>query len=122
MKIVVYDFETYEAITFISVPHWREMGMQPGEPINIPIEPPRTPVAIGRSAMPPPDFEFHYVTLRFEWFRLRNSPERLWFAFVHNAESALLLRSIFLPGQSREVRARVDMGFAKGYMQALSDI
>jgi hypothetical protein len=122
VKIVVYDFETYEAITFISVPNWRDMGMQPGEPINVPITPPPEPVAVGRYRREaPPDFSISYVTLRFEWFRLRNSPEKLWLAFVNDAESALLLRSIFMPGQHREVRARVDMGYAKGYMQAISD-
>ncbi len=60
---------------------------------------------------------FRTVRITIEPF-IRNR-QRHWFLFTHDEESALLLRSTFLPGQHKEVKMLQDEAFAKGFWRAI---
>ena len=51
--------------------------------------------------------------------RRRHELERHMILFTHNEESALLLKSAFLPGQQAELKLRDRDAFARGVMRAL---
>ena len=42
-----------------------------------------------------------------------------WMLFTNDEESAMLLKSAFLPGQQKEVQMREQQAFAKGFWSAI---
>jgi len=68
----------------------------------------------------PAELKFHRVTIAAEVLRLRDKKHLM--LFTHDEESALLLKSAFLPGQQREVQEVRKHGFAAGFLDALTRV
>ena len=62
-------------------------------------------------------FDIRKVCITIEPFIRRG--QRHWMLFTQDEEAALLLKSTFLPGQHKEVMAREDAAFAKGFWTAI---
>jgi len=104
MRVPIYCGETFEALTIIKVEKWGLKMLDDGRRFLsfAPVMPPRW-----RQADQYADAVMHYESLRtctiqFERLCLRDL--KSWIGVTDDGETALLLRSVFLPGQQSEVR------------------
>jgi hypothetical protein len=97
---------------------WHDVGLPWGSPIRVPIMRPLTLLA----AYADPVIPFPGVSsvlIYFERFRRPNG-SLMVVAFTGDAETALLLNSVFLPGQQRAVRERD--AFSAGFADAIAKV
>ena len=115
MRIVLFDDETMEPLTVLSVPGWAADMMKDGCVYRAPVMEPISMYEYDPRGVKPA--KFRTVSIRLERF-IRREQEH-WFAFTKDAETSLLLRSVFLPGQQREVSYREKEAFSKGLITGM---
>lgn len=120
MRTVVYDHETYEPITVIEVPGSFLAEIESGKRGPILVFPTRPIVSTlaPREDISPTTMAFRTVRLRFEPI-YKGQARILWLATTDDGETALLLRSAFLPGQQHAVQEREQTAFLKGLVIAI---
>jgi len=119
MRAVIYDAEYYEPITVIDIPQDFVREIESGKRDKMLRFPVIKPIlSRGPSECIPCETPTKVVTLRFEpiW---KNSERLMWLVTTQDAESALLLRAAFLPGQRGELNRRLEMAFLNGLMAAV---
>jgi hypothetical protein len=106
MRVPIYCGETFEALTIIKVEKWGLKMLDDGclflrfaPVIRMPPPPPRSVQYAGAEMR---DESVRICTIKFERLRLRDLES--WIGVTDDGETALLLRSVFLPGQQSEVR------------------
>ena len=117
MRVVLYDDETMEPLTAITLPIWMHERLRAGQSIHVPfIEPLRLmgDDPNGPISSPPPRM---FATIWFEEFHRKG--QRHWFCFTRDSENAMKLKSVFLPGQWSEVHKRERDAFNNGVLEAL---
>ena len=124
MRVVVYDAEDMEPITVIQLPgHMREylneiLDGSRGPEITFPLLRPLSAAIV--LAKEPPDLTMApYVRLKFEpiW---KGKGLLMWLCTTRDGETALLLKSVFLPGQQRELNQQREDAFMAGLFAALA--
>jgi hypothetical protein len=101
MRLVIYDDDTMEPITVVSVPWFGEKDIERlGRRLRLSTPPPQELVAFDPG---PPEAPFRapIVELRFEQFVRHGRPS--WMCFTREAELAMLLDPDWLPGQRRRI-------------------
>lgn len=119
MRVVLYDHETYEPITVFDVPGdlMRQAISRQRRTLHVPIFP--TMAAPESSAANVPMMAKNLaITVSFEPIE-KGGRIITWLCTTGDGESALLLRSAFLPGQSRAVNDIEQSAFMRGLMKAL---
>lgn len=124
MRTVIYDAEDMEPITVIDVPRqfMKEIESGKRDPIlHFAVMPPLSSAASFNPTEPPPIQEYRrfYFTIRFEpiW---KGRKRLMWLATTMDGETALLARSIFLPGQQAAVEQERRAAFMRGIMAAMT--
>ena len=122
MRTVIYDAADMEPITVIDVPLSFLREIEAGErgPIlNFAVMPlMRAPGYLAPSATDIQDIKAHSVSIRFE--PIYHGTRRLmWLATTMDGDTALLLKSVFLPGQQRAVNEGRDRAFMRGMLAAM---
>ena len=104
MRVPIYCGETFEALTIIKVEQWGLKMLDDGclflrfAPVmKLPL-----PGLDQYAEAVMRDESLRLCTIQFERLRLRDLNS--WIGVTDDAETALLLRSVFLPGQQSEVR------------------
>jgi len=114
MRVVLYDDGTMEPITVLHLPSWFTTRLAEGERMLVPMVLPLKEVRDGDPIGPIPKTS---VTIWFERFVRKG--QQHWFAFTAEGEDALLCRTVFLPGQQREVQSREKVAFMRGLLGAI---
>lgn len=114
MRVVLYDDETMEPLTVITIPMWAHERLRAGEPIQFPVWRSLLDAPIGPATI---QMELPLVRVWFEEF-LRHG-QRHWFCFTRDGENAIQLRSVFLAGQTPAVLEREREAFSRGLIAAL---
>jgi len=118
MRVVLYDEETLEPLTVLNLPIDPRRLADSGAcrhftfPIPMPFLMTRSEID---ESIPRP---IPVVHIWFEKIEHTHRPP-LWLALTKEVENALLLRSVFLPGQRKEVREEYERGIVDGLMRAL---
>src|SRR4029079_14678508 len=112
MRVGLFDDETMEPLTVLTLPIWAHEILRADEPVTFPI----WTEMHGDFRM----IDVPKVTLWFEQF-VRHG-ECHWFCSTRDSENALKLRSVFLPGQQKEVQRRERDAFLKGLAVMLRDL
>lgn len=121
MRAVIYDAENYEPLTVIDIPQAFVREIESGKRGPVLRFPVRGPVSFGptgRETVPELVMP-RSVTVRFETI-YKGRQRCMWLCTTVDAESALLLRAAFLPGQQGEVNRQLDSAFLKGLLAAVS--
>lgn len=122
MRIVLFDYDTFEPITVCNILDWDALGIPEGSPINVPIMPHTRPIS-NEKYVPSFDHRINFITIRFERFYRRfddyRPSIRTWFAFTNDPQQALLLKAAFLPGQRWETQEISREAFANGFINGL---
>jgi len=106
MRVPIYCGETFEALTIIKVEKWGLEMLDDGcrflrfAPFIKMPPPPLRSVHCSGAVMR--DESVRICTIQF--IRLRLTDLKSWIGVTGDGETALLLRSVFLPGQQSEVR------------------
>lgn len=102
MRVPIYCGETFEALTLIRLEPWALRMLDQGcvylrfaPEVTVSISPRDTADVLMAE-------EITTCTIRFDPLRLRKMAT--WIGVTDDAETALALRSVFLPGQQSEVR------------------
>lgn len=124
MRTVIYDAEDMEPITVIDVPRQFMEEIESGKRgpvLTFAVMPRLTSGDIFDPAEPPSLQETRrcYFTIRFEpiW---KGRKRLMWLATTMDGETALLARSIFLPGQQAAVEQERRVAFMRGLMAAMA--
>jgi hypothetical protein len=104
-----------EPITVIELDGWAEDFLKKHRNIRIPIQ---LPFEIIPCDAPPIRSIIPYVEITAEAF-VRNGEKHLML-FAKDEESALMLKSVFLPGQRKELREAERMAAARGAFEFVS--
>ncbi|KMO41158.1 hypothetical protein [Methylobacterium aquaticum] len=124
MRVVIYDAEDMEPITVIRLPdHMRGyldeiLDGRRGPEITFPVQDPlraRDFLADVSSA----PVQLRVVRLKFEPIR-KGRGLLMWLCTTRDGETALLLKSVFLPGQQRELNHQREDAFMAGLFAALA--
>lgn len=114
MRAVLYSYD-FEPITVIYVPEWARQHMEQHQCFAMAV--------FERLPVRPCDYEApatrSYRIVRIQCERLRRGYRSHWMLFTEDEESALLLRTAFLPGQLGEVQERQREAFSKGFWAAV---
>lgn len=78
------------------------------------------PVSLMPEVLPATEVRFRKLVISAEMF-YRNDKKHLML-FTGDEETALLLRSAFLPGQQRQARDERSAAFARGFLHALTQL
>lgn len=115
LRVVVYDDETMEPITAITLQRWMFERLRDGDSIRIPYYPPVVGQYSGNAKFEPTGPMWAEV-----WFEkfIRHGHEH-WFCFTRDGEHAVRLKSTFLAGQLSEVQRRERDAFSSGVVKAL---
>lgn len=114
MRAVLYT-DDMEPITVVSLPEYARDYLEECGIVNIPVCPPLTSYLEDIEA--PPKITYNVVTIRAE-IMVRNS-RRHTLLFTNDDESALLLKSAFLPGQQATINGIKREEFARGFLEAI---
>lgn len=113
MRAVLYSARDLEPITVIELPDWAVEMLRRHDRIALNVAEPLTAGAL----FDPSTLRFRVVKIWAE--QLRMGHNKTLMVFTNDDETALLLEAAFLPGQQRDVRARVDDARARGFWHAL---
>ena len=114
MRAVLYA-EDFEPITVIELTPFAADHLQQRGMVRLAVQ---TPVQVSSTHTALSDFSFRTVTIHAEL--LRRGKHTHLMLFTQDEESALLLKSAFLPGQHKDVQGREKQAFAQGFISALS--
>lgn len=116
MRAVLYTPD-FEPITALTLDAWMIGFMEREGRVTLPVleEPAVTPAKPEQSVPRP---IFRTVTITAEPLRIRG--QRHMLLFTQDEESALLLKSVFLPGQRRALREAEDDAMAKGVLRGIT--
>jgi len=116
MRVVIYDAEDMEPITVIKLDDRLVMRLRQDRelriPVRLPMRSPTLEMTEARLAGP------RYCCIRFEPI-MKGEDFMMWICTTMDGESALLLRSVFLPGQQASVAREREDAFMQGLMVAL---
>lgn len=116
MRVVLYDDETMEPLTAITLPIWMHERLRAGQMVHVPfIEP--ISLAEQRGDGPLGPMPKMFATIWFEEFHRKGL--RHWLCFTRDSENAMKLKAVFLPGQWSEVHKRERDAFNAGVIEAL---
>lgn len=118
MKIVIYDHETYEPITVVEVHISFLREIESGKRPPSLIFPVLHDLLLQSRAELSSYVKMRTVRINFERI-MKGNRTLLWLAKTEDGETALLLRSAFLPGQNKEVQAREQAAFLGGLLAAV---
>lgn len=113
MQPAVLYTNDMEPVTVVSLPAWAWERLGRGDVIRLEAMEPLRPGALYGADWP----RLRVVAIRGEVIVMRG--KRSLMLFVDDEESALLLKSEFLPGQRREVCHLRDRARATGFLQGL---
>lgn len=124
MRHVIYADQDLEPITVIELDSFCEniLRRHENDHLVIAVMEPLKPFA---TMLPPMEAKMREVRIRAERFvrRRPGRPEqRSLMLFTEDDESALLLKSVFLPGQHREVQQRERDAFVNGLVSAIKGL
>ena len=115
MRAVLYTHDM-EPITVLEIPGEWQVFLETHGQMYLACMPPM------RVTPPDPNepirMDFRQVRITVEKFIRRG--QIYWMLFTQDEESAMLLKSTFLPGQQKEVRMREEEAFARGFWKAVS--
>ncbi len=117
-RAVLYAYDM-EPITVLELDEITMAYLEKREMVSIVAWPEITPESVycdPKEPIKPP--YLREVTICAEFFYRRG--ERHMFLFTQDEDSALILRSVFLPGQRSNLRKVEQAAMAKGFMKALS--
>ena len=117
MRCVLYDYETFEPITVIALPGWAAEMLAERGSITLPAwnSAALNYVGPGKDIEPRVLYAVHVFAEIIIFHR-----QEVLMLFTRDAETSLLLRSVFLSGQRAELQRREDAAFAEGVVAALS--
>lgn len=115
MQAVLYT-QDMEPITVIELTEFMRHYLDQNGCVNIPILTP-TPVSCDYHRIPD-NIDFKQVHITGESFWRRG--ERYMLLFTYDEESALLLKSVFLPGQRSTLQQHERNAFARGFTSAFA--
>ena len=116
MRTVLYTHDL-EPITVLELGEWQENFLKEHKNIRIPLE---RKMSCEVHTRPPCVVEINSVDITAE--ELIRRGKRHLFLFADDEESALLLKSVFLPGQRKELQEHERQAMAQGMLIALSRI
>lgn len=106
MRFVIYDDESLEAITVVSLPLTDRDIAKGGRRWRVAL-PPELPLRVsGEPIEPTADLDLRVVEMEFEPIvrnSLRHGEQRSWLCFTRATELAMLMNPAWLPGQRRAV-------------------
>jgi len=117
LRVVVYDDETMEPITAITLERWMFDRLRDGDRIRIAYV--VREIELAHNDIPKM-IEQRWAEVWFEKFVRKGQPH--WFCFTREGEHAVRLKSTFLAGQISEVQRRERDAFASGAMMALEKL
>lgn len=118
MRVIVFDDETMEPITAITLPMWMADRLRSSDRIRVPYVPKiALPEMIDTDTLPE-TLPRNWCEVWFEKFIRHGNPH--WFCFTREGEHALNLKSVFLAGQARAVIEREEAAFNEGVLAALT--
>lgn len=110
MRAVLYTNDM-EPITVLNLDRWMLHYLEANGQVRLPVAEPYTYEPLPEDEPVGPR-EARIVTIRCDWFYRNN--QRFPLLFTANESDALLLKSVFLPGQRAAVREAEDKAFSKG--------
>lgn len=118
MNVVLYT-DDMEPITVIDLPVWAENFMAKHGSVELVVTPifNMTPMLPGEAIRPEP---FRRVRIIAERFHRKGRHHML--LVTGDEESALLLKSAYLPGQYRDLQERERKALVTGFMRALAAV
>lgn len=124
MRVVIHDAETYEPITVVTIANQYIRDMEEGKrdySLRLPIPMPASPYARNAQALDWREAKTDILRVRFEPIHRGRGGERfMWLCTAEDGDSALLLRSTFLPGQQKDVNAIARQAYLRGAFEALT--
>lgn len=122
MRVVIHDKETYEPITVVTIPSQYIREMEQGTrdySLRLPIPMQASGYAYD-AKLDATMAKAAILRIRFEPIHRGRGGERfMWLCTAEDGDSALLLRSVFLPGQMKEVRYVEQEAYLRGLFEAL---
>ena len=123
MRAVIYDQEGYEPLTVVEVPESFMREIESGRRdrrLRFPI-PSTLPTYLDlmRDAEPTPVRDMSCEIFFDPIYNDRQPKPFMWLCTTRDPDTALLLRSTFLPGQNREVQSLMQAAFTRGLMAAM---
>jgi len=120
MRIVIYDKDDHEPITVIHLPKWAaDVAIERGH-VRLYTFPDIDLSALTAMSTPmETTLKQRVVTLSFEPV-YKGKELLMWLVYADDPESALLLRSTFLPGQRGQINEMKKQAFLKGLIEGLS--
>jgi hypothetical protein len=122
MRAVLYA-DDMEPITVIELSGYALRVLQERRMVNLEVRPPSTELGLGLGptlAVADMNLCIRVVTIRAEDFY--RSGQKHTLLFTANEESAMLLKSAFLPGQRRTLQDNEREAFAKGFLTAIENV
>lgn len=117
MQVVLYT-DDFEPITVINLPPFAKGYLENHRHIRVPVPVDITDVLYFRRDAPIIGDTLKVVTIKIEKI-YRNGKEHFLF-FTNDEESALLLKSTFLPGQRSEIRKKEREAFCRGFLRGFT--
>ena len=114
MRVVLYA-EDFEPITVIELTEFAVGHLQTHGAVRLAVP---SPVQYLSAPLSPSNLHLAIVTIRAE--KLRRAGRNHMMLFTGDEESALMLKSAFLPGQRKDVQSAQKQAFAQGFLSALS--
>jgi hypothetical protein len=115
VRTVLYTHDM-EPITVLELSEWAAAFLTKHGTVRLAV------MAPVQYTMPDPEellsLKDYSVRIDAEWFVRRG--ERHMFMFTYDEENAMLLKSVFLPGQLGELRDRERAAMAKGFLRAIA--
>lgn len=116
MRAVIYTFD-FDPITVVEIEPNLYRHLEENLWLRLAVIKPLPSLLAGRQPIAA-DFDDWIVNLKAEPFQIYGKHQLL--IFTGDEESALLLKSAFLPGQQRELHSVANKAFARGFLKALT--
>ena len=117
MRVVIYTYDL-EPITIIDLDRWAlDCLIKAGQVVLPILQEPRYHAMTGDFVVPRPDIRECTIRLEPIYFPWRGVHSEM--LYTRDEESSLLLKSVFLPGQTAAVLEQRRQAFAQGFAQAI---
>jgi len=118
MRVVIYDAEDMEPITVVKLPPWVIELAERGQSVTVPVLKPITAGWANEQIDLPRTAALSQCRLKFDCI-MKGNERMMWICTTMDGESALLLRSVFLPGQQSALNEERSNAFLDGLMAAM---
>lgn len=120
MRVVIFAESDFEPITAVMLGPSAIHHLRNNETLQLAVMMP--PMLEPWNAGVVPDFRMRTVRLRPVWIRNPHWPQDNFVLVTHDEQSAMLLKSEFLPGQQAELSRRQESAFVRGFFKCLAEL